>query len=89
MENIQQEVIQILIEESILSPDYIHGEQGTDLLMNDLIDSLNIITLITAFEDKYGIELGTDDIKEENWANVNSIISLVSRHINNNKNNEK
>ena len=89
VENIQQEVIQILIDEAILSPDYTHDGQGTELLMDNVIDSLNIVALIMAFEKKFDIQLGPEDIKAENWVNVNSVINLVSNLIEDDKKNEK
>ena len=51
----------------------------TDLLSNDLIDSLGFVELITYIESEFGIELSNEDLKPESISSIRKIVSLAMR----------
>mgnify|MGYP003989151165 FL=1 len=85
MRNVKNDVINILVQESIIANDFEEEDLEKDLLANNILDSLNIVSLISTFEQKFDIEFMPDDIQAENWANINSIINVVSNNLNSNK----
>ena len=85
MKNVKNDVINILVKESIIANDFEEEDLEKDLLANNILDSLNIVSLISTFEQKFDIEFMPDDIQAENWANINSIINVVSNNLNSNK----
>ena len=85
MRNVKSDVINILVKESIIANDFEEEDLEKDLLANNILDSLNIVSLISTFEQKFDIEFMPDDIQAENWANINSIINVVSNNLNSNK----
>lgn len=85
MRNVKNDVINILVKESIIANDFEEEDLEKDLLANNILDSLNIVSLISTFEKKFDIEFMPDDIQAENWANINSIINVVSNNLNSNK----
>ena len=48
-----------------------------DFVMDGLLDSIDIITLISMLEEKYGISIDGLDIVPENFSSVDSIVNLV------------
>lgn len=46
-------------------------------LFNLGLDSLNIVGLIIAFEDKYNIEFKDDEIASSNWKSIRTIEQLL------------
>jgi acyl carrier protein len=85
LRNVKSDVINILVQESIIANDFEEEDLEKDLLANNILDSLNIVSLISTFEQKFDIEFMPDDIQAENWANINSIINVVSNNLNSNK----
>lgn len=81
MDNIKTEVINILIKELIIDKDYTQADLDLDLLQNNMIDSLNIITLIPLFEEKFNIEFDSDDILGKNWMTINAIVNTITQKI--------
>lgn len=55
--------------------DYINDD--TPLLENGLIDSMMILSLIAFLEENYGVLLNEEDLKRENFANIQKIYKLV------------
>ena len=53
--------------------------QSSDSLIKLGLDSLNVIKLIVAIEDAFGIEFEDEDISIDNWSSIDSIIMLLNR----------
>ena len=49
----------------------------TRLIDDGVLDSLDIVTLVTDLNDEYGINIGAEDITPENFNNIDSISRLV------------
>ena len=48
-----------------------------DFVMDGLLDSFDIITLISMLEEKYSVTIDGLDIVPENFSSVDSIVNLV------------
>lgn len=52
---------------------------GTNMMGDDLIDSFELITLISNLEEEFDIEIDAEYVTVENFANKDSIIDLVKK----------
>ncbi|MCI8392187.1 MAG: acyl carrier protein [Roseburia sp.] len=50
-----------------------------DFIMDGLLDSFDIISLISMLEERYGIKVDGLDIVPENFASADAIIALVNK----------
>lgn len=77
MGNITQE-LKSDIQEIIfaIAPEYDFQEDAA-LVDDEIIDSLDMVYLISTLNDKFNIEITVDDITPENFNTVDSIIRLV------------
>lgn len=44
-----------------------------------MLDSFDIVTLISDFEDQFGIQIAGSEVLPENFANIDSIVKLLER----------
>lgn len=82
MDSIKTQVINILIKELIIDKNYTQADLSLDLLQNNMIDSLNIITLIPLFEETFNITFDSDDILGKNWMTINAIVNTITQKLN-------
>ena len=61
---------------SSLHPE-IEIDRETRLLDDGILDSLDIVTLITDLNDEYKISIGAEDITPHNFQNIDSIERLI------------
>ncbi len=54
-------------------------ENSADFLEDNLLDSLDIVTILSEIETICGIEIDFADIEEDDFASVDSILELVKR----------
>ena len=54
-------------------------ERETDFIDNGLIDSFDMISLVTELSDAFDIEIGVLDITPENFNSLDAISALVER----------
>lgn len=53
---------------------------GSDRLIDDgILDSLDIVTLVTVLMDEYDVEISVDDLLPENFNSVQAIHDLIER----------
>ena len=75
----QQEIIhfieQELVAETIVSP----LTASDDLLMSELLDSLNVMRLVLHLEDTYGKPIPPADITIDNFRTVADMVSYLQR----------
>ena len=45
------------------------------------LDSLNIINLIIAIENKYNIKFADEDLKLKNWESINNIKEMIEKKL--------
>lgn len=81
MEETKQKIMEIFKKELGIEKNYQEGEFDLDLLKGNVIDSLNIVSLISAFEGEFNIKFDPEDITSTDWNTVNAIINTVTNKI--------
>ena len=71
----REQIIEILTE---ICPG-VDFEQETSLIDDGLIDSLDIVAVVTALMDTFDVQLGVDDLTPENFNSVDAICQLIER----------
>ena len=72
----KNEVIKLIAEVLEIDPKTLN--EKTNLLKDLEIESLDLVDLIVAFEDKYSLEIPDQDIKE--LLTIGDIISYIEKH---------
>jgi len=70
-----EEIMAMLKE---LRPEFDYSD-SEDFVMDGFLDSFDIISLVSLLEEKYNIKIDGLDIVPENFASVETILSLVLR----------
>lgn len=71
----EQEILDILCE---INP-YIPVDTTTQLIEEDILDSMGILVLIAELESKYHIIVPLENINLEDFETVSSVIKLVEK----------
>ena len=71
----REQIIEILTE---ICPG-VDFEQETSLIDDGLIDSLDIVAVVTELMDTFDVQLGVDDLTPENFNSVDAICQLIER----------
>ena len=71
----REQIIEILTE---ICPG-VAFEQETSLIDDGLIDSLDIVAVVTDLMDTFDVQLGVDDLTPENFNSVDAICQLIER----------
>ncbi len=53
--------------------------QSEDFITDGLLDSFDVVTLVTELDEKFSISIDGMDIIPENFKNINSIKSLLQK----------
>ena len=69
----REQIIEILTE---ICPG-VDFEQETSLIDDGLIDSLDIVAVVTDLMDTFDVQLGVDDLTPENFNSVEAIEELI------------
>ena len=69
----RKQIIEILTE---ICPG-IDFENETALIDDGLIDSLDIVAVVTDLMDTFDVQLGVDDLTPENFNSVDAIVELI------------
>lgn len=70
-----EELLRIMSE---VRPD-IDFETATTLIDDNMIDSLNIISIVTEVNDFFGIEINVNDLLPENFNSAKALYELITR----------
>ena len=71
----REQIIEILTE---ICPG-VDFEQETSLIDDGLIDSLDIVAVVTDLMDTFDVQLGVYDLTPENFNSVDAICQLIER----------
>lgn len=74
MENLDKRVLKVLKTINSIG----NFENSNNFLVDGLVDSLDIIRLITLLETEFEISINALDIVPENFDSINSIIKLIN-----------
>lgn len=72
----KEKVISILCESH---PEFDFTEEGVNFIEEGMLDSFDIVTLISEFEEQLDIHIAGADVLPENFANLDSIVKLLER----------
>lgn len=72
-----KEIVLKILSES--HPEFDFNSNGVNLIEEGILDSFDIVTLISDFEDQLGISIAGADVLPENFETVDSIISLLNK----------
>ncbi len=73
------------IVRDFITQDILHGSlkaplNDQDLLVESgIIDSLGIMTLLSFIEEKFSIQIPSEDLMPENFASISTIAALIER----------
>ena len=70
-----EKLIEILAE---LHPD-VDFETTEDLIDDGILDSLDIVTIVTEIDDKFGVTIPAEEIIPENFNSANALMALITR----------
>jgi acyl carrier protein len=70
-------VIEILNE---IRPEFDFSEPVDDFIEAGMLDSFDVVTLVTTLDEEFGISIDGVDILPENFSSVLSITDLLSRY---------
>jgi acyl carrier protein len=71
------EVIDWLNDEGVLELDWDFPEEGD--LFEAGLDSMAVMQLVVAVEDRFGIELGPEDLTKANLATPTTLAALIAK----------
>ena len=71
----REKVIQILTD---LRPEFDFTED-VNLIEEGMLDSFDIVTLVSEIEENCGVAIGGTDILPENFASIDAIVELVNK----------
>lgn len=69
----REKVLTILTE---IRPD-VEFEQEENLIDDEILDSFDVIQIVTEFMEQFGIYIDADDIEPENLNSVENMIELI------------
>ncbi len=52
---------------------------GTDLVDEGVLDSIDIVTIISEIEEEYGIEIDPNEIDPDNFQSVTAMLDMIEK----------
>ena len=56
-------------------------ERETSLIDDGLLESLDIVSIVTGIMDEFDVEINVDDLLPENFNSVDDMIALIERKL--------
>lgn len=72
----KQKIIDILKE---IRPEFDFSEE-TDFIEQGMLDSFDIVSLVSSLDEEFGISIDGLDILPENFSSIESIIALLKKN---------
>lgn len=79
MADVMPAIRQFIIDEFVRDRSTI--DETTNLLEQEIIDSLGIFTLIAFIEDRFGVRVAPEEVNLDNFETLAAISSLVERKL--------
>ena len=73
----REQIIKILTE---LRPEFDFNQEGVDFIEEGMLDSFDMVNLVSELDATYGISIDGIDILPENFATVDAIENLLKKN---------
>lgn len=73
----KEQIIKILTE---LRPEFDFTQEGVDFVEEGMLDSFDLVTLVSELDSTFGISIDGVDILPENFSSVDAIVKLLSKN---------
>ena len=73
----KEQIIKILTE---LRPEFDFTQEGVNFIEEGMLDSFDMVNLVSELDSTYGISIDGVDILPENFATVDSIVALLIKN---------
>ena len=73
----KEQIIKILTD---LRPEFDFGQEGMDFIEEGMLDSFDIVNLVSELDTTYGISIDGMEILPENFASVDAIAALLIKN---------
>lgn len=73
----KEQIIKILTE---LRPEFDFSQEGIDFIEEGMLDSFDIVNLVSELDATYGISIDGVDILPENFSTVDAIVALLVKN---------
>lgn len=72
----KEKIIEILTD---LRPEFDFSQEGINFIEEGMLDSFDLVALVTDLEQQFGVTIDGVDVVPENFENVETIKQLVNR----------
>lgn len=73
----KEQIINILTE---LRPEFDFTQEGVDFIEEGMLDSFDLVTLVSELDNTFGISIDGVDILPENFSSVDAIAALLIKN---------
>lgn len=73
----KEQIIKILTE---LRPEFDFTQEGVDFIEEGMLDSFDLVTLVSELDSTFGISIDGVDILPENFSSVDAIAKLLNKN---------
>lgn len=73
----KEQIVKILAE---LRPEFDFTQKGVDFIEEGMLDSFDLVTLVSELDSTFGISIDGVDILPENFSSVDSIAALLVKN---------
>ena len=73
----KEQIIKILTE---LRPEFDFTQEGVDFIDEGMLDSFDLVTLVSELDSTFGISIDGVDILPENFSSVDAIANLLIKN---------
>ena len=73
----KEQIVKILTE---LHPEFDFTQEGVDFIEEGMLDSFDLVTLVSELDSTFGISIDGVDILPENFSSVDAIAALLVKN---------
>ncbi|MGH8582199.1 MAG: acyl carrier protein [Gammaproteobacteria bacterium] len=66
-----------ILEEVCPDANLAHIEDDAPLVTSGLVDSLGILRILSFLDDEFGVNIASEEIKQENFSTIATIVALL------------
>lgn len=73
----KEKIIEILTD---LRPEFDFSQEGINFIEEGMLDSFDLVALVSDIENQFGIKIDGVDVVPENFCSIDAIVSLLSKN---------